>query len=280
MRSTICRKLGRALLPAAFWLWVWQLASMAVAREAVEAAFAAGVRTGDYAALLGVLARGRAFLLPAPAAVFATLRDLVAAPLFWRTTGATLLRIFGGFAAGVALGAAIAVLTTASRRADLLLAPAVRVVRATPVASFIILVLLWVRTGRVPAVISALMVLPVVWGSVSAGIRQTDPQLLELASAYRFGRGKTLRIVYLPSVLPYFASGCRTALGLAWKAGVAAEVLCLPPLAVGTQVYYSKIYLETPALFAWTLAVIALSFLVEWGLGAAFRRMGEGRRAL
>ena len=58
-------------------------------------------------------------------------------------------------------------------------------------------------------------------------------------------------------------AGVCTAIGLAWKSGVAAEVLCLPKAAIGTQVYYSKIYLETPSLFAWTAVVIVLSMLLE-----------------
>ena len=99
------------------------------------------------------------------------------------------------------------------------------------------------------------------------------PLLLEAARAYRFGRWKRVRLVYLPSVLPYFASGCHTALGLAWKSGVAAEVLCVPRLAIGTQVYYSKIYLETPALFAWTAVVLVLSFALEGLLGALLSRV-------
>ena len=77
-------------------------------------------------------------------------------------------------------------------------------------------------------------------------------------------------------MLPYFASACRTALGLAWKAGVAAEVLCLPEAAIGTQVYQAKIYLETPDLFAWTLVVLALSFALEGLLGKLLSLL-EGR---
>ena len=154
----------------------------------------------------------------------------------------------------------------------------IRVIRATPVASFSLLVILWVVTGWVPVVVSGLMVLPVVWGNVSRGIAQTDPLLLEAARAYRFSRWKTVRLVYAPSVLPYFASACHTSLGLAWKAGVAAEVLCQPRLAIGTQVYFSKIYLETPALFAWTLVVLILSFLLERALGSLLVRLEGGMR--
>lgn len=248
------RRIGRVLLPVLFWLGVWQLTAAAVGQE---------------------------LLLPGPAAVGRRLLELAAGAVFWQTALASLLRIFGGLLLGVALGALLAGLTAWVPLLDWVLTPAVKVVRATPVASFILLVYLWVERGRVPGLISALMVLPVVWGNVTRGIAETDPQLLELARAYGFGRGRTLRRIYIPSVLPYFASGCRTALGLAWKAGVAAEVLCQPQNAIGTQIYNTKYYLETPSLFAWTLVVIALSFLLEWAVGGLLRRaegLEGGRR--
>jgi NitT/TauT family transport system permease protein len=222
--------------------------------------------------------KGNELLLPYPLTVARALAELAVTAGFWQAVGLTLCRILAGLAAGTALGAGLALLTCASRWADLLLSPAIRVVRATPVASFIVLVLLWVHTDRVPSVISALMVLPVVWANVAKGVRETDPQLLELARAYGFGRGKTLRLIYLPSVQPYFTAGLTTAVGLAWKSGVAAEVLCLPKRAIGTQVLHAKLYLEIPSLFAWTVTVVVLSFLLESALTRLLRRLGRGAR--
>ena len=259
-RNQTARKLLRVVIPLAFWLGVWQLAALWV-----DTAYQPG--------------RG-ALLLPGPLLVAGRLWTLMGEAAFWQAAGVSLGRIFGGFALGAAGGALLAVLTAALPWADWLFGPAVKVVRAVPVASFIVLVLLWApTTGAVPAIVSGLMVLPVLWGNVTKGVAETDPLLLEMARAYRFGRGRTLRLVYVPSVLPYFASGCATALGLAWKAGVAAEVLCLPRLAIGTRLYRAKITLETPDVFAWTVVVIALSFLLEVALGAALRRLGRGRKA-
>lgn len=254
--SIIFRNQGKKILlkiviPLAFWLGVWQLGAFWVGKE---------------------------LLLPGPVTVVRRLAGLVGQARFWQTALFSLGRIFGGFLAGAVLGTLLAVLTRASAWADRLFSPAVKVVRATPVASFIVLVLLWAPTGRVPAIISGLMVLPVLWANVCKGIAQTDAKLLEAARAYRFGRGKTVRLVYMPSAAPYFASGCNTALGLAWKAGVAAEVLCQPRPAIGSELYSAKITLDTPALFAWTLVVIALSFLLEYALGFLFRRLGRGAK--
>ena len=226
----------RWLLPAVFWLAVWWLLALIVGKE---------------------------LLIPSPPLVLRTLGTLVVTGAFWRYTALTLLRITLGLLLGAAAGILTALLTNRLSLLHALLAPAVRVVRATPVASFIILVLLWVANGRVPVVISALVVLPVIWESTAAGLRSVDKSLLEFARAYRLTRLDTWRSIVIPSMLPQLSAAVCTAIGLAWKSGVAAEVLCLPKAAVGTQVYFSKLYLDTPALFAWTLVVVALSLTVE-----------------
>ena len=249
-------KILRVVIPLAFWLGVWQLGALFM-----------DWRTAGHGSLL----------LPGPLEVAGRLWALMGQTPFWQAAGMSLGRIFAGFLLGAALGTLAAAATAAWAPAEWVLSPAVKVVRAVPVASFIVLVLLWApAAGWVPAIVSALMVLPVLWGNVTRGVAETDPGLLELARAYRFGRGKTLGLIYIPSVLPYFASGCATALGLAWKAGVAAEVLCLPRLAIGTRLYRAKITLETPDLFAWTVTVVVLSFLLERALGALLRRWGRG----
>ena len=176
---------------------------------------------------------------------------------------------------GAGLGGLAAALTCASAWADRLLSPAIRVVRAAPVASFILLVLLWTGRDQVPVVIVALMVLPVVWDSLSQGIRATDAQWLELARAYRFSRWKTVRLIYLPGLRPHLSAALTTATGLAWKSGVAAEVLCLPSTALGTEIYQTKYYLEIPELFAWTGVAVALSLLLEHLLRRALARWGR-----
>ena len=99
-------------------------------------------------------------------------------------------------------------------------------------------------------------------------------QLLELARAYRFSRSKAIRLIYLPSLRPYFLSALITSVGLAWKSGVAAEVLCTPSLAMGTQIYSSKLSLEIPDLFAWTAVVVALSLALERGLRLMLEQKG------
>ena len=250
------KKLIYTLLPPAFWLGAWQLCAFLVDCH--------------------VQGRGNELLLPYLAAVLAALVRLAGTSAFWGTVAATLGRILAGMVLGTALGGLLAALTFLSPWADRLLSPAIRVIRATPVVSFILLILLWMGRDRVPVVISALMVLPVVWGNLSRGLGETDPQLLELARAYRFSPFKTIKLIYLPSLRPYFLSAVTTSMGLAWKSGVAAEVLCLPRPSIGTQIYNAKLYLEVPDLFAWTVVVVALSLALEKLLRALLRSRKGG----
>lgn len=226
-------------------------------------------------ALAAVLA-GSELIFPGPLAVLKTLGALVLTGDFWLSALLSLVRIFGGFALGLVSGTLLAAASEKWEIVGALLSPFMRVVRSTPVASFIILALLWIGRAYVPLFISALMVAPVIFGTVSASVAAVDSGLLETAEAYRFSGAKKLKYIYIPSAYPAWRSSAITAMGLAWKSGVAAEVLCQPRTAIGTELYYSKLYLETPSLFAWTAVVIILSFLLEMGFSLL---AGERRKS-
>lgn len=224
------------LLVLLFWLGVWALCSLAVHQE---------------------------LLIPSPLVVARHLYAIVTGPDFFKIVGTSLFRVLLGYVSGCIAGVCLAVLCGASALLNSLIRPVIRVISSVPVTSFIILVMLWIPYTYVPVFIAALLIMPIVFGNVCTGIDETDKALLEVAKMYRFSRMKTLRIVYVPSVLPYFYSGALTSLGLAWKAGIAAEVLALPKNAIGSGMYYSKLYLETADLFAWTVIVVLFSFLFE-----------------
>lgn len=236
IRSKRFQRAALALLSAAFWLCVWQWAYRSAGQE---------------------------ILVASPAHVLLRLSELARQGEFWRTVLFSMGRIVLGFLLGVLLGTALAVLTQASIVLDALFRPVLGIVKATPVASFIILALVWMKSSRVPVFACVLIVVPIVWANVSEGIRKTDRGLLQMAVLYRFGAARTVRRVYAPSVLPYFTAACTTGMGMAWKGGVAAEVLSSLPLSLGGEIYRAKIYLETGDLFAWTAVVVVLSVLLE-----------------
>ena len=119
------------------------------------------------------------------------------------------------------------------------------------------------------------MVVPVIWGNVEKGIRETDRRLLEMATVFRMGRWRTLLHVHIPAVMPYFLTACTTGLGFAWKSGIAAEVICRPDDSLGRLLQTAKMHLETAEVFAYTAVAVVLSMLLERLLLAAARRFGR-----
>ena len=216
-------------------------------------------------------------LLPAPLEVAKRLVQLLPSPAFYATLGMTLMRTLLAYALGILGAVALGTLCLRFKLADLLLSPLLSAIRATPVTSFIVLALVWLSSSRVPVLTGMLMTLPVVCSALMQAVRGIDPKLLEMAKLYGFGRVKTLTQIYIPSAMPAFVSSCLAAIGLCWKAVVAAEVIGVPKLAVGSRLYEAKIYLETDSLLAWTIMIVLLSVMLERLLRRLAGKMTEVR---
>ena len=232
----IINKIKNIILPLVFWILVWQVLSMIVDKEV---------------------------LLPSPVDVIKKLSSLFLLTDFHKAVWMTLVRVVVGYLLGAILGSVLAVISFYSGTVKMLVSPLFSIVRATPVASFIILALVWLGRDSIPTFTAILMVMPIVYSSTMTGMSSSDKNLLEVAMIYKFSGMKKLRFLYLPSAVPSFLAGAKTSLGLAWKSAVAAEVLCNLKLSIGGAIYSSKNYLETTELFAWTLCVIILSLILE-----------------
>ncbi len=220
----------------AFWLAVWEIASLLIGEE---------------------------LFLPSPISVLEALAASAVDLSFWSAVLFTLERIILGFIISLLSAVILAFLSYRWRILGILLEPIVKVVRATPVASIVILILVWVRSRNLSVVISFMMVFPVVYQNVLKGLCNTDRNLIEMADAYRIRTLKRIRYIYLPYLVPYLESAISISLGLAWKSGIAAEVIGLPDGSIGERVYEAKIYLSMPDLFASTVTVIILAFVFE-----------------
>ena len=229
-------RIVRPALVLAFWVGVWQVATVVVHQE---------------------------ILLVSPAGVLVRLVELVPTTGFWGTVAHSFVRISAGFLLAALVGVLGAALAAGSRVVDALLTPLLTAVRSTPVVSFIILVLMWASSDRLSFVISFLMVLPIIYTNVLEGIRHRDRSLLEVARVFAVPLLRRLPAVDMPAVLPFFVAGCKVGVGLAWKSGIAAEVIGLPRGSIGEQLYQAKLFLSTADLFAWTVVIVAVSYGFE-----------------
>ena len=202
-------------------------------------------------------------LLVSPWTALVRLATLSGQGAFWLAVSHSLGRILLGFALALVTGIVLAVVSARWHLVDTLLWPYMAAIKATPVASFIILCLIWLDSRSLSVFISFLMVLPIIYTSVLQGIRATDIQLLEMATVFKVSRWRRLVYIYLPQLRPFLVSSCTVATGLAWKAGIAAEVIGIPAGTIGERLYQAKVYLDTGDLFAWTIVVVGLSIVVD-----------------
>ncbi|ACV51379.1 binding-protein-dependent transport systems inner membrane component [Lancefieldella parvula DSM 20469] len=219
-----------------FWLAIWQIVAVAINQDIV---------------------------LTSPIQTIQTLFSLAQLREFWVSIGLSLLRIFVGGALAFTAGSLLAFLSFKYKLVKLLFEPLISTIKSIPVASFVILLLIWVRTPYLSISISFLMALPIIYIAVLEGLLGTDQKLIEMANVYQIHGWYRVKAIYLSQLMPSLKTATSLAMGFCWKSGIAAEVIGLPTFSIGEHLYNAKVYLDTPALFAWTLVVIVMSVLGE-----------------
>lgn len=217
---------------------------------------------------------GMELLVPSPEAVFDSFLELIKEKEFYLSCFNSLYKVILGWGIGSLAGVLLGILTSLSSVIKAFFEPVLHLIKATPVASFIVLSLVLMSSKSVPVFTCALISVPIVWANVSEGISSPDKKLVEMADFFNMPVRKKINDIYIPAVLPYFSAAAKTAMGLSWKAGIAAEVICTPSDTIGAGIQNAKIYLETPSLFAWTATVIILSVLLEKLLGLILNKHG------
>lgn len=236
IKTDRAKKIMRKTAMILFWLLLWQLVSLAV---------------GNYVLMVGPWETLLRFL------------SLLGETQFYVTVGMSLLRIGAGFLTGFLAGVFLAACSSRFRLLEEGLAPVMSLLKAIPVASFVVLLLIWWGSSFLAVAVCFLVVLPNIYINTLEGLKSTDSALLEMGKVFRLPFGTKIFYIYLPALRPFLTGGLKLALGMCWKSGVAAEVIGTPAHSVGGQLYLSKIYLDTAGVFAWTAAVILLSVLFE-----------------
>ena len=236
------------LLIVLFWLGVWQLAACLVNNQ--------------------ILAAG-------PVETGLALCRLVRTGEFWLSVLNSLARIFLGFAAGSAAGILCAATSWKVRWVRVLLTPFVTAVKAVPVASFAILVLIFAGSRGLSFFIAAMVAFPILYINTLNGLSGADRRMLEVAEVFRMRFRERLRYLWIPCLRPFLAGAVSLAAGMCFKAGVAAEVIGQPQLSMGNGLYRAKVYLETPEVLAWTLVVVLISYVIDRVIAAV---SGAGKR--
>ena len=224
------------LLAIAFWLAVWHFASVLISEK---------------------------LFLASPVDVLVTLAELLGTSEFYASIGYSFVRIAIGFFASLLVGCGLAVLAYKSKFAEILLRPFMGFAKSAPAAAFTLIFLLIVGSKNLAIPVVFLMVMPLFYSNLLAGLKSVNPEFFEAAAVFGMIPADRFRFIYLPYVTPHFASACEVGWGVAWKAGVSAEVIAITAGSIGGSIYNAKIHLETAEIFAYTFTIIVLSLVLE-----------------
>ena len=210
---------------------------------------------------------GNEVILPSPTDVFTRTGELAVLPKFWLSIAFSFIRVIFGVACATVAAILLAALSFKWRTVYDIIKPVATVIKATPVVSFIFIAFIIFRDNfdALPAFISGLIVFPVMYESILASLKATPTELIEVSQVFGCTFYERVRYLWVPSVLPNFITSSKTSIGLAWKAGIAAEALVAIPtlISIGTEISEAKRWLETLDQFVWTLTVIILSLISE-----------------
>ncbi|MBQ7727023.1 MAG: ABC transporter permease subunit [Clostridia bacterium] len=231
-------RLIRTVLAIAFWIAVWLIVASLANRNLL-------------------------LKIPLPGEVLTTLFDDLKLQEFWKAVGTSVLHIVIGYICALAVGFAGGMISGISGWFRSFSMPLMHMIRAIPVAAFVILAWLWVPNSVLPSVIAFLMVLPIVWGHVDAALLAIDNHFIDLSKMDGANRIQTAFFVQLPMIHDPLRTGCLNGFGIAWKAGVAAEVICNPTGTIGSLLQKAKTGIDYPQVFAVTVAIVLVSVALE-----------------
>ena len=202
-------------------------------------------------------------LIAGPADVLRRFFKIVCEDDFFNIIAFTFGRIAAGYLTAVLTGMLLAFAADRSRAVEILMRPWVISIRAIPVASMVVILLILVSSRNLSVIIVFLVVFPVVYTNILSGLKASSRELAEMAAVFGIGGRCRLRYIIMPQLKSYIVSACGVTAGMAWKAGAAAGVIGTPPLSIGKMIYQSKTWLDTESLFAWTLVLVVLSMIFE-----------------
>lgn len=196
------------------------------------------------------------FILPAPSEILATLGSR---RYDWiGNSWVTGLEIVGGYLLATVLGVATALLFSWSRVLVMVLFPLLVTLNMIPKVALGPLVIVWFSYGISTNILItfSLCYFPILLTTVR-GLREVEPDLLDLVKSLRGSRWQMFLYIQLPGALPYIFSGMKVAAILAVAGAVVGEFIA-SDRGLGYLMIQVQAALDTPAMF---MAVILITLI-------------------
>lgn len=184
--------------------------------------------------------------------------EILTTSKLWIEIGKTMLRLWEGLGIGMGIGCLAGLFGGMVKPVRQLISPVLGIIQVVPPISWLILAIIWFGfNGRASIFIVVMAVVPTMFICISDGIASIDRKLLEMGTVFGFSFWKKLRYLFIPSVVPYFVSGLRIAVGMAGKTVVMGEVLTTTS-GIGGQIMTARLNIEPETVIAWTVILVGM----------------------
>ncbi len=234
------------ILSISLWLLIWELSANSIGNE---------------------------FILPQIGSTASALCALVSQYEFWYTVMLSITRILLGFILGTLLGVLLSVLGELVYPIGVFISIGMTIIKSTPVASIIMVLWVMLSDMDIPIIIALLMVMPIIYQNLIDGFKSIDKNLVEVSEIFQFSVWKKIKLLYFPALYKYFIPSLLTAIGLAWKSGIATEIITYTKNSIGKNIFDAKNIFEFPTVFAWTIVIVFISLVFEFSIKMFSRRI-------
>lgn len=217
------------------------------------------------------------YLVPSPAVVLKEFFALLGRGEFWLALLATLGRTLLCFVLSFALALALAALGGIFKPIHRVMSPIVSILRAAPTVAVILILYAFMDKQSMSVVVGFLIAFPVLYAAFYSAIDGVDRDVLDMAKLYKVRAADKVFMIYLPSIAGTLFDSSRSTLSLTLKVVIAAEILTNLAGSIGHNIQRSYAAFEISSLFAWTIAAIAFSFVLE-GVVLLLKKIWEATR--
>ena len=189
--------------------------------------------------------------------------EIISEKSFYKDLLSSLLRVFITFILSFLLAFILGILSGISMPIRYILIPIINFIRTIPTIPLILVAIIWFNNNTVPIFVSMLVIFPIMYDSITNGIINVDKKLIEMSLSYNVSFKTQILNLYIPYIKPYILTAASQSMGITWKSILAAEILALPALGIGTKLYESHLYLDSVGLFAYCLIAIIFNGIFE-----------------
>lgn len=203
-------------------------------------------------------------ILPLPNQVFRAIINIFTNTNSLSAIALTVFRLLISIVLSAFLGIFFGVLSGFKGRIALFLKPYVTILRTIPVISIVVILLILFGLTYTPYLITFLMVFPIIYTGVLEGFHQMDKELIDVYRLEQQDWKLALRYIYFPMIKNYVLLSFLQSFGLGIKVLVMAEYLSQSRNSIGNSIYLAKINIQYDFVFAWTIILIIISFMIEY----------------